>query len=171
MVILPRLVKNCGPRLAAINSLIIHTTESAIYENSERDVNGVISWFNNEESQVSAHYVIDEDGTIYQCVLDQMVAWHAGRSELHNQPEVNQYSIGIELIGFAKDVLTDEQLEALIELSEELCFKHKIPLNRVVGHSHVAIPFGRKTDPGMHFPWYDFLNTLGARISEREVSS
>ena len=169
MVIIPRLVKNSAPRLIDITSIIIHKTESKMVEGT-KDVEGVISWFNNVDSQVSAHYVIDDDGTIYQCVLDNMVAWHAGKGQLHNQPEVNQFSIGIEIIGFVSDELTDLQLEALIELCEEKCFKYKIPLNKVVGHQHVATPFGRKTDPGLLFPWFEFLNVLGARISEREVT-
>jgi len=150
-------------RVHDINAIVVHKTESG-------NVEGTLEWFNDSKSGVSSHYVIDSDGTIYQCVPDFMVAWHAGKSQLHGVSEVNQFSLGIELVGLDSDELTEQQMEALVELCVERCHDHKIPLNRVVGHCHIAIPPGRKTDPGQKFDWFTFLNTLGARVSQKEIN-
>jgi len=103
---------------------------------------------------VSAHYVIDRDGTVYRCVPDELRAWHAGASELEGRTDVNDFSLGIELVGFATETFTDAQIDVLVELCVELCLKYPaITVARIVGHSDIATPPGRKTDPGPHFPW------------------
>ena len=169
MVIIQRLIKhNTSPRVHDINCLVIHKTAVKMMEGS-KDAENTLGWFASEKSGASAHYVIDNDGTIYLCVPDFMVAWHAGKSVIHGIPEVNQFSLGIELVGLDKEEMPDAQMEALLELCAEKCYEHKIPLNRVVGHSHIAIPPGRKSDPGVLFDWFNFLNTLGAKISEKEI--
>lgn len=169
MVILPRLCKNMSPRLHDINAIVIHKTAVAMMD-GPADAENTLQWFTDSKSNVSAHYLIDNDGTIYQCVPDFMVAWHAGSSSLYGVLEVNQFSLGIELVGLDSEEITEQQMEALLELCVEKCHDHKIPLNRVVGHNHIAIPVGRKTDPGQRFDWFSFLNTLGARISQKEIN-
>jgi len=167
MVILQRLCKNSSIRIHDINSIVIHKTAVAMMEGS-KDAEGTLSWFMDSKSGVSSHYLIDGDGTIYQCVPDFMVAWHAGVSQLHGVAEVNQFSLGIELVGLDSEEMTEQQMEALLELCIEKCHDYKIPLNRVVGHCHIAP--GRKADPGPRFDWFTFLNTLGAKVSEKEIN-
>ena len=128
-----------------------------------------MDWLTNIKSNVSCHYLIARDGKIYQLVADDREAYHAGESELHGEHNVNVFSIGIELVDQSdkNDPYPDAQMEALFQVCEELCSTHRISLNRVVGHQHIA--FGRKSDPGPDFPWFEFLATLGARIGDREI--
>src|SRR3990167_5333766 len=121
-----------------ISAIIIHDTGA-------KTAKSTLNWFLNPASKVSSHYLIDRDGTIYRCVDDESEAWHAGISNLHGKEQVNEFSVGIELVDAdEKDKYPDEQLEALLEVCVELCEEHHIPLNRIVGHCHVAP--GRKVD-------------------------
>lgn len=107
------------------------------------------------EAQVSAHYVIEENGDIYQLVDDDKRAWHAGASEWQGETDINSASIGIELVNPGHEWgyrdFPDVQIEALIELSKDLVERYGIPVERILGHSDVAP--GRKQDPGELFPW------------------
>lgn len=154
--------ENGDPILTKKNCIVIHDTGG-------HDETGTISWFLNAESKVSSHYLITKKGIVYRFVPDEYVAWHAGRSLLHGESNVNKFSFGVELVDDNDaEGYPEGQIEALLELCTNLCVAHRIPLNRVVGHNHVATPPGRKVDPGRDFPWYDFLNTLGARVAEKE---
>jgi N-acetylmuramoyl-L-alanine amidase len=139
---------NRNPRpTPTIDCIVIHDTES-------ETARAALSWFETPQSGVSAHYVIDRDGTLYRCVPDTDRAWHAGRSVLAGRENVNDVSIGIELVGFAARPYPDAQIDALVALCVELGARYPaITLDRIVGHEHIAVPAGRKTDPGPHFPW------------------
>ena len=106
-------------------------------------------------AKVSAHYVIDEDGTIYALVPEQRRAWHAGVSYWAGETNINARSIGIELVNPGHDygyrAFAEPQIAALIELSQAIVARHAIPPARVLGHSDVAP--ARKEDPGELFPW------------------
>lgn len=107
------------------------------------------------DHDVSAHYLIDEDGTIYRLVADEKRAWHAGASYWRSETDVNSASLGIELVNpgheFGYRPFPDAQISALIQLSSDLIAKYQIPAAGVVGHSDIAP--GRKMDPGELFPW------------------
>jgi len=106
-------------------------------------------------AKVSAHYMIDEDGTIYSLVSEEMRAWHAGLSFWRGKTDVNSRSIGIELVNpgheFGYRPFAEAQIGALITLCHGILMRHAIASARVLGHSDVA-PM-RKTDPGELFPW------------------
>jgi N-acetylmuramoyl-L-alanine amidase len=106
-------------------------------------------------AQVSAHYLIDEDGTVYRMVDETMRAWHAGESAWRGSADVNSRSIGIELANpgheFGYREFPAAQMDALIALARDVLTRHQIPPINVVGHSDVA-PL-RKTDPGEKFAW------------------
>lgn len=145
-----------------INCIVIHDTGG-------HNAQGAVVWFSKKESQVSAHYVIDRDGTLYECVEEEDKAWHAGVSSLHGVDNVNEFSIGIELVdNNDKDKYPDEQISTLLKLTTDLCVKYSIPLNRIVGHCHVAP--GRKVDPGPDFPWFEFLASVGSNLIEKAVN-
>lgn len=140
-------------RRKPISALVVHYTGSLSIE-------GTISWFQNRVSGVSAHYTIGRDGRVVQMVAEEDVAWHAGRSAMrpHDTPpgetNVNEFSIGIELVGTPDSGFTDRQLASLYELLARLVVKYRIPPERVVGHCHVSP--GRKIDPDgydQQFPW------------------
>ncbi len=108
-----------------------------------------------EPGRVSAHYCIDEDGTIYRLVAEEGRAWHAGVASWAGATNINARSIGIELINpgheFGYRPFPEAQMLSLIALSNDILARHPIPARRVLGHSDVA-PL-RKEDPGELFDW------------------
>ena len=106
-------------------------------------------------AQVSAHYLIDEDGTVVRMVAEEMRAWHAGKSFWRGVRDLNSTSIGIELANPGHDhgyrAFPEAQIVALMELAREIVERHGIAPDNIVGHSDIAP--GRKIDPGELFPW------------------
>ena len=106
-------------------------------------------------AKVSAHYTIDEDGTVYAMVPEARRAWHAGVSWWGGDTNINTRSIGIELVNpghaFGYRPFLPEQIAALTTLCHSILMRHPIPSWRVLGHSDVAP--ARKEDPGELFPW------------------
>jgi len=104
---------------------------------------------------VSAHYLIDEDGTVAALVPERARAWHAGVSSWQGQPRLNDRSIGIELVNPGHEwgyrAFPDAQYAACIELCRAIVARWPIPARRVLGHSDVAPE--RKQDPGELFDW------------------
>src|SRR5690606_17056257 len=105
----------------------------------------------NSGGRVSAHYLVGEDGRIYQLVSDEHRAWHAGAGSWGTIHDLNSASIGIEIDNDGREPYTEAQVEALIRLLEDLTTRHRIPKTAVIGHSDLAP--GRKVDPGPLFPW------------------
>ena len=107
------------------------------------------------DARVSAHYTVDEDGTVYSHVAEECRAWHAGVSYWAGATDINARSIGIEVVNpgheFGYRSFPDAQVEALIELGRDVVARHRVPPERVLGHSDVAP--ARKMDPGELFPW------------------
>ncbi|WP_374299414.1 N-acetylmuramoyl-L-alanine amidase [Ferrovibrio sp.] len=108
------------------------------------------------EAKVSAHYVIDEDGTIYRLVPEDKRAWHAGVSFWRGVRDVNARSIGIELVNpgheFGYREFPTVQIDALLELLRDIAARHEVMPGNYVGHSDIAPQ--RKEDPGELFPWH-----------------
>jgi AmpD protein len=100
-------------------------------------------------ARVSAHILIERDGTITQFASFDRRAWHAGASEFNGRPRCNDFSIGIELEGSDFDAFTDAQYAALDEVLAAVLGEY--PVRAVCGHSEIA--GGRKTDPGPFFDW------------------
>jgi len=105
----------------------------------------------NSGGPVSAHYLVGDDGEIYQLVADDHRAWHAGAGSWGTIHELNSASIGIEIDNDGVEPFTDAQVAALLRLLEDLTARHRIPKTEVIGHSDLAP--GRKIDPGPLFPW------------------
>jgi len=107
------------------------------------------------EARVSAHYTVDEDGTIYKHVPEECRAWHAGVSYWAGARDINARSIGIEIVNpgheFGYRSFPRAQIEAVIALALDIFSRHAIPPERVLAHSDVAPD--RKQDPGELFPW------------------
>jgi len=102
--------------------------------------------------RVSAHFYLDRQGRVTQFVDTDLKAWHAGESALDGMPDVNRFSVGIELEGDGETPYTEAQYAALGPLLGEIRRAHpKVTPARVVGHEHVAP--GRKRDPGPLFDW------------------
>lgn len=106
-------------------------------------------------SKVSAHYMIEEDGRVFQLVEERNRAWHAGQAFWAGERDINGCSIGIELVNpgheFGYRNFPDTQMESLIALARDILTRHLIAPGRVLGHSDVAPD--RKQDPGERFDW------------------
>lgn len=106
-------------------------------------------------AMVSAHYLVEEDGTLYRLVEERCRAWHAGVSSWKGERDINARSIGIEIVNPGHEwgyrEFPTAQIEAVIALLKEIFARHEIAPARVLAHSDVAP--GRKEDPGEKFPW------------------
>lgn len=153
-----RVSPNFGPRREGMrpDCLILHYTGMETGTAAQ-------NWLCATESEVSAHYLVHEDGRVVQMVRESDRAWHAGRGSWKGLADVNSFSIGIEIVncgplaGFPD--FPDMQIEAVAALARNICARHDIAPERVLAHSDVAP--GRKIDPGERFPW--------ARLHERGV--
>lgn len=107
------------------------------------------------EAEVSAHYLIEEDGQVFQLVDEQHRAWHAGVSYWRGQTNINARSIGIEIVNPGHEwgyrPFPDVQIQSVTQLCKGILDRHPIEARNVVGHSDVAP--SRKEDPGELFPW------------------
>lgn len=117
--------------------------------------------------KVSAHYLVTEHPkmrghkpVITQLVSENRRAWHAGVSSWQGRSNINDSSVGIEIVnkGFTEDKgvrhwypYTEAQINALALLLKDIIKRHEIKPNYVLGHSDIA-PL-RKQDPGKLFPW------------------
>ncbi len=150
MPVIERPSPNFGPRPApaAIDMLILHYTGM----NSAR---AALRRLCDPAARVSAHYLIDEDGALYRLVDEAMRAWHAGESAWRGDTNINDRSIGIELVNpgheFGYRRFPEPQMAALIDLCRDTLARHPIPPANILGHSDVA-PL-RKQDPGELFDW------------------
>ncbi|MGY6634056.1 MAG: N-acetylmuramoyl-L-alanine amidase [Alkalilacustris sp.] len=102
-------------------------------------------------AEVSAHYLIDEDGTIVRLVHEAQRAWHAGAGAWGGITDVNSRSIGIELANPGDRPFAAAQMRALVGLLDDVLSRWSIPPERVIGHACMA-PL-RKRDPGPRFDW------------------
>src|SRR5271169_3835913 len=106
-------------------------------------------------ARVSAHYVIEENGTIWRLVPDARRAFHAGRSCWAGESDLNAVSIGVEIVNPGHEwgycPFPEAQMAAVERLGRDILDRHPIPPDRVVGHSDIAPD--RKTDPGELFDW------------------
>jgi N-acetylmuramoyl-L-alanine amidase len=136
------------PAAAPIDILVLHYTELPLDESLAilRDEGRAL--------RVSAHYVLDLDGTLYRLVPEERVAWHAGRSHWRGRDALNGTSIGIEIVNLHGDHhdYPPRQIVALTDLCHDIVARHPaIVARNVVGHSDIAP--SRKVDPGRRFPW------------------
>ncbi|MBV8104529.1 MAG: N-acetylmuramoyl-L-alanine amidase [Hyphomicrobiales bacterium] len=124
-------------------------------------------------SEVSAHYLIWEDGRIDQLVAEDRRAWHAGKAIWKGDSDLNSTSIGIEIVNAGHDggspPFPDRQIASTIALARELSSRLPIAPERVLAHSDVAP--SRKRDPGEAFPWEDlWLGGVGHWIPPAPLS-
>lgn len=107
------------------------------------------------EAKVSAHYLVEEDGRVFQLVPEERRAWHAGRGVWQGEDDVNAASIGIEIVNpgheFGYRPFPEPQIAAVTALVGDIRDRWTIPDNRIIAHSDLAPD--RKEDPGELFPW------------------
>ncbi len=150
--------------------IIIHTCEG--------NYTGCWSWLVNPVSQVSAHYVVDEDGTeMSQLVREHDRAWHIAANydcTLNDQQDCwlngvqsNHFTVGIEHAGFAsQSAFPTSQIEASAALVCDITRDRDIPRDwqHIVGHGQLQ-PANR-TDPGPNWPWVPYLHSIQRHCDE-----
>jgi N-acetylmuramoyl-L-alanine amidase len=136
------------PHGGPIDMLVLHYT-------GMRSAEAALTRLCDPGAKVSAHYAIDEGGTVHALVPEERRAWHAGVSYWAGATDINARSIGIELVNpgheFGYRVFPQAQIAALTALAKDILARHPIPPARALGHSDVAP--ARKDDPGELFPW------------------
>lgn len=105
----------------------------------------------NSQGKVSAHYLIGEDGRIYQLVAEDRRAWHAGAGSWGDVSDLNSASIGIELDNDGSEPFAEAQIHSLLRLLADLSKRLGLPRQAILAHGDLAP--GRKTDPSVQFPW------------------
>lgn len=140
------------PYGVGINCVVLHATAETM-EGSRR-------WFLDPTSKVSAHFIVSKEGEIFQSVPIEQRAWHAGVSEFDSVPDVNNYSVGIEIVNRddGTDPYTDVQYAAVARIVRQLRSRYTIPDERIVSHAQIAP--GRKFDP-VGFDFDKFRIMLG----------
>src|SRR5436190_17690608 len=125
------------------------------------DVEGALARLCTAGTDVSAHYVVLEDGRIVQCVPEAKRAWHAGEASWAGERDINSCSIGIEIVNRGHDWGYPDyplrQIAAVIALCRGIMLRRNVPSHRVLAHSDVAP--SRKKDPGEKFPWHSLANS------------
>lgn len=107
------------------------------------------------EAEVSAHYLVHEDGQVLQLVPERERAWHAGAGCWAGETDINTCSVGVEIVNKGHDgglpAYPAVQIEAVIRLARDIVGRWAVPAWRVLAHSDIAPD--RKEDPGERFPW------------------
>lgn len=160
-----RMSPNFNQRMAgaggAVHMVIIHSCEGSYA--------GCWSWLANAQSQVSAHYVVREDGAeITQLVREADRAWHIGAiydstlnaghdGRLHGI-QSNHFTIGVEHAGYASQVAWPAaQIDASARLVCDVAKRWDIPRDRLHVVAHGQLQPWNRTDPGGGWPWADYL--------------
>lgn len=139
---------NQNERKLPISMLVLHYT-------GMESGQAALDRMRDPDAQVSAHYMVEEDGRVFRLVAEEKRAWHAGVSEWNGITDLNSASVGIEIVNGGHDYglpdFPDVQINALIPLCKRIITAHRIAQHNIVGHSDIAPE--RKNDPGEKFPW------------------
>lgn len=139
---------NFDERAAPVSMIVLHYTGMPTATEA-------LARLCDPEAKVSAHYFVDEDGSVRQLVPEDKRAWHAGRSHWRGITDVNSASIGIEVVNPGHDwgyrPFPPAQVDAVIRLVADIKERHGITRGNIVAHSDIAP--ARKRDPGEFFPW------------------
>lgn len=151
MPFIERSSPNFNARTTGIRHVVVHYTGM-----TSRDE--ALARLCDAAAKVSAHYLIDQEGTIFRLVPEEHRAWHAGVSYWRGVRDLNSTSVGIELCNPGHDwgyrSFPAPQLRALKDLLADLFARHRLSPEALLGHSDIAP--SRKADPGELFPWRDF---------------
>ncbi len=136
------------PAGALIDHLVLHYT-------GMQSAEAALDRLRDTAAKVSSHYVVDEDGTVYALVDEHKRAWHAGVSYWRGVRQLNDRSIGIEIVNPGHEwgyrAFPKAQMLAARDLCLGILHRHPIPPRNVVGHADIAPD--RKQDPGELFDW------------------
>ena len=136
------------PEGVPVDMLVLHYTGMP-------DEASALARLTDPAAEVSAHYLVAEDGAVTRLVPEERRAWHAGVSHWRGQSALNGRSIGIEVVNPGHDWGYRDfpalQMGAVSALCRDILSRHPIPPQNVVAHSDIAPD--RKRDPGELFDW------------------
>ena len=136
------------PTGAHVDMLILHYTGMTSAE-------AALARLCDPASGVGAHYLVDDDATIYRLAPEERRAWHAGESFWRGRTDVNGVSIGVEIANPGHELgyrpFAEAQMAAVEELCRDILARRPVPARHVLGHSDVAP--ARRADPGELFDW------------------
>lgn len=156
-------------KTTAVDTVVIHYASAGeFYPETPLDLLPILCIFC--DLGVSSHYIIMRNGQIYALVPEDKRAWHCGGSimpEPDNRLDVNDFSLGIELVATSTSGFSNEQYLSLSELSRDIEKRYQQSM-LFVGHEDVAgeravamklrsIP---KIDPGILFDWNRFFSGI-----------
>ncbi len=155
------------PRKEPVSCLILHHTAGSLPSSLE------ILQGKDPKHKVGVHYVVTDEPKprVIRMVPENMSAYHAGKSAWGKLINLNQNSIGIEIINYDGNVYpySDAQADIIFALCEEIIRRHHIKPWNVLAHSDIAV--GRKVDPGSKFPWAKLASLgIGAWPLPNEVA-
>jgi N-acetylmuramoyl-L-alanine amidase len=164
-------VNNAPSFIGTVNFNMRKPNYVIIHHTAQNSCEQTLKTFTTVRSQVSAHYVICNDGTVHHMLNDYLRAWHGGVSKWGHTTDINSSSIGIELDNNGFGSFTEPQIASLLELLERLKNAYDIPVANFIGHADIAP--GRKVDPNRYFPWQQlsvqgfgiWYDTAGVRVS------
>jgi N-acetylmuramoyl-L-alanine amidase len=137
-----------APNMRPINMIVLHYTGMT-------SAAAALDRLCDPAAQVSAHYLVEEDGAIWRLVPELRRAFHAGASCWQGEDDLNSVSLGIEIVNPGHEwgyrPFPEAQMAAVEQLCRDLAARYRIPPDRVVGHSDIAP--ARKSDPGELFDW------------------
>jgi len=152
-----------------VDWIIVHYTDIPTLEES-------LDILTSDKSQVSAHYLVGEEGETLQLVDEEKRAWHAGQSYWRGVRDLNSHTIGIEIQnpghshGYRE--FPQKQMDAVMTLCKDIQSRHKLGADCLWGHSDIAPT--RKQDPGHLFPWRSFakegLGLWPHKINPKDVA-
>ena len=140
----PSWVATVNFNLRKPNFVVIHHT-------AQNSCEQTLKTFTTKKTEVSAHYVVCRDGTVYHMLNDYLRAWHGGVGKWGNATDINSLSIGIEIDNNGFEPFTPPQINSLLSLLDRIKKSFKIPIANFIGHADIAP--GRKVDPSRYFPW------------------
>jgi len=136
-------------RTRPVSHIVLHHT-AADLPTSLRILSG-----QDARHRVSCHYLVTDEPSprIIPLVPEDRVAFHAGESHWRGVDNLNEVSLGIEIVHPSGDASAypEAQVLAVAQLVRQLAERHGVPPMNVVAHSDIAP--GRKVDPGRFFPW------------------
>lgn len=150
MTLIERPSPNHGPRPdgVEVDMLILHYTGMTTGA-------AALDRLTDPTTEVSAHYLVEEDGRVFWLVDEARRAWHAGVSHWAARDRLNDVSIGVEIVNpgheWGLKPFPEAQIAAVIALCQGILARWPIPPARVLAHSDIAPR--RKQDPGELFPW------------------
>jgi len=129
----------------ATNYIVLHYDDGGSYKSTRRIL---------IKKRNSYHYYIQRDGTIIKLIDPKYEASHAGISYYKGMVRLNKYSIGICLQNDPPQTYTEKQYNSAGWLIKQLQSRYNDSTSKVIiGHSDIALPRGRKIDPGPYFNW------------------